>query len=120
VRIPCWPRRRRLKVKLITLPLPGGPGETAVTSLPASSFMGVPARALSWQAAERWQPWYTPKPEEHEAHLSIINDVTGEGWHGDDAVEFADVLRQVAEAQLWALRLELATWAYGSERLYLN
>jgi hypothetical protein len=80
----------------------------------------LPAPALSRQAAERWQPWYTVKREEREAHLSVISEVTGQGWHGDDPVDFLDALGQVSPAQLWAIRLELATWAYTDDPLYLN
>jgi hypothetical protein len=44
--------------------------------------------------------------------------VTREGWSGDDAVGFVEVLRRVNGAKLWAIRLELATWAYGDETLH--
>jgi hypothetical protein len=46
--------------------------------------------------------------------------VTREGWSGDDAVGFVEVLRRVNGAKLWAIRLELATWAYGDESSTLN
>jgi hypothetical protein len=51
---------------------------------------------------------------------SLISEVTREGWSGDDAVGFVEVLRRVNGAKLWAIRLELATWAYGDESSTLN
>jgi hypothetical protein len=66
-----WPRRRRLKVTPITLPLPGGPVETVVISIPADHLL-----ARTWAENEGgdevvFVPWDCVIPGEDQCVLTI-------------------------------------------------
>jgi hypothetical protein len=114
-----------IEVKPITISLPDGAAfETAVVSIPpghplARKCAGEDEPEMPERVARRWQSWETAKPEERATKLTITDGI-GEVWSDDEPVTFLDALEHISPATLWAIRLELATWAYSDEKLNLN